>query len=140
MATSGHVQGESLWRTSFGRAGRSASASFLFVSVSCAVQSETWLELAPGTAFLTTERQKLPFQGRSFGTEWWTTDVDTGKKKHVLPRHVGFNNVPLIKSENWTRFLRFVARNRTKAPVFLLVCPRMSILFYFEWYLLLAFV
>lgn len=62
------------------------------------------------------------------------------KKKHVLPRHVGFNNVPLIKSENWTRFLRFVARNRTKAPVFLLVCPRMSSLFYFEWYLLLAFV
>lgn len=94
----------------------------------------------PGIAFLTTERQKLPFQGRSFGTEWWTTDVDTGKKKHVLPRHVGFNNVPLIKSENWTRFLRFVARNRTKAPVFLLVCPRMSSLFYFEWYLLLAFV
>ncbi|KAK1117485.1 hypothetical protein K0M31_016689, partial [Melipona bicolor] len=60
--------------------GRHRPVFFLFSSGSPSNRSPG-LELAPGIAFLTTERQKLPFQGRSFGTEWWTTDVDIGKKK-----------------------------------------------------------
>lgn len=83
-------------------------------------ESPGW-KLAPGIALLTDHGDKNGrFQGRSFGRRMvdnQPTSTPVGKKR-VVPRHVGFNHVTLIKSENWTRFLRFVARNRTKAASF----------------------
>ena len=138
MATDGHVQEESLWRTSFGHAGRSASASFLFVFVRYAVQSESWTRTGPWNRVPHNRETKTTVPGPLV----WNRMVDNRRrhwgKKRVLPRHVGFNHVPLIKSENWTRLLRFVVRNQTKALVFLLVYPgKINFLLFFFFFFLL---
>lgn len=79
MATTGHVQGESLGARRSAKLGgrnRTVRSFFFHFPPGSIVQSRAWLKLAPGIAFLTTGRQKPSLQGRSFGTEWWTSDVE----------------------------------------------------------------